>query len=210
MGTAERRARERAELEEKILDAARTLFVHHGYAAVTLRRIAKEIEYTPSVIYSYFKDKDTLIRTLCECDFAAFTEAFAKVLQITDPIRRIHHMGQIYVDFAVKHPNHYKLMFMTPLPVEPTAEELSRKGDPLYDGYAALKKAVEDALAGGYLRSDYQDTELVAQILWAGVHGVASLHIVMVNAPWIDWRALETRTQAMTNALLHGLLANPG
>jgi AcrR family transcriptional regulator len=54
MGTAERRARERAELEEKILDAARALFICYGYDAVTLRRIAQEIEYAPSVIYSYF------------------------------------------------------------------------------------------------------------------------------------------------------------
>jgi AcrR family transcriptional regulator len=207
MGTAERRARERAEREEKILDAARALFVRHGYEAVTLRRIAQEIEYAPSMIYSFFKDKEALMRKLCERDFAALAEAFTQSLQTADPVQRIQQMGHIYVDFAVKYPNHYKLMFMTPPLVEPTAEELSRRGDPVYDGHAALKKAVEAALASGNLRPEYQDSELVAQTLWAGVHGVASLHIVMADDPWIDWRALDARTKAMTDALLHGFLA---
>jgi len=208
MGIAERRARERAELEEKILDAARALFIQHGYQAVTLRRIAQEIEYAPSVIYSYFKDKDALMRTICEHDFATFTEAFAQALQMADPVQRIRQMGQSYIEFAVNHPNQYKLMFMTPLPVEPSAEDLSRKGDPLLDGYAALQQAVAEAIAAGCLRSRHRDAELAAQILWAGVHGVASLHIALAHDPWIDWRTLEARMQGMLDALFYGLLAD--
>lgn len=208
MGIAERRARERAELEEKILDAARALFIRHGYQAVTLRRIAQEIEYAPSVIYSYFKDKDALMRTICEHDFATFTEAFAQALQMADPVQRIRQMGQSYIEFAVKHPNQYKLMFITPLPVEPSAEDLSRKGDPLLDGYAALQQAVAEAIAAGCLRSRHRDAELAAQILWAGMHGVASLHIALAHDPWIDWRTLEARMQGMLDALFYGLLAD--
>jgi AcrR family transcriptional regulator len=209
MGIAERRSRERAELQEKILDTARTLFARHGYEAVTLRLIAEEIEYAPSVIYSFFKDKEALIRTICEHDFAALAEAFVQSLQITDPIERIRQMGQIYIEFAVRHPNHYRLMFMTPSPVEPSAAELSLKGDPLHDGYAALKQAVEEAIKGGYLRFECQDLELAAQTLWAGVHGVASLHIVLVDDPWFEWQPLEIRAQTMIDGLLHGLVISP-
>jgi hypothetical protein len=86
---------------------------------------------------------------------------------------------------------------------------LSLKGDPLHDGYAALKQAVEEAIKGGYLRFEYQDLELAAQTLWAAVHGVASLHIVLVDDPWFEWRPLEVRAQAMIAGLLHGLVTSP-
>jgi len=40
MGSTERRARERAEMRQRILDAARNLFAPEGYEAVTLRKVA--------------------------------------------------------------------------------------------------------------------------------------------------------------------------
>jgi len=62
MGIIERRERERKAVRKKILDAARELFVAEGYDAVTMRRIAETIEYSPTAIYFHFKDKETLIR----------------------------------------------------------------------------------------------------------------------------------------------------
>jgi len=50
MGTQERREREREELRTKILDAARELFAIEGYDAVTMRKIAEKIEYSPTVL----------------------------------------------------------------------------------------------------------------------------------------------------------------
>ena len=43
MGIVERRERERQEVREKILDAARQLFADHGYEQVTMRKIAERI-----------------------------------------------------------------------------------------------------------------------------------------------------------------------
>ena len=70
MGTAERRERERQELRVRILDAARELFAEQGYDAVTMREIADRIEYSPTAIYFHFKDKEALLRELCDTDFA--------------------------------------------------------------------------------------------------------------------------------------------
>ncbi|HKO02638.1 MAG TPA: helix-turn-helix domain-containing protein, partial [Thermoanaerobaculia bacterium] len=41
-----------------ILDAARELFATEGYDAVTMRRIADRIEYSPTAIYFHFNDKE--------------------------------------------------------------------------------------------------------------------------------------------------------
>src|SRR5215468_8785389 len=89
LGTTERRERERQELRTRILDAARELFAEHGYDAVTMRGIAERIEYSPTAIYFHFKDKDALLRELCELDFAALAHEFRKIAKEKDPIERL-------------------------------------------------------------------------------------------------------------------------
>ena len=64
-----RRERERAELTERIMNVARDMFVNDGYEAVTLRKIAKAIEYSPAAIYQYFKDKQELILAIIRLDY---------------------------------------------------------------------------------------------------------------------------------------------
>src|SRR4051794_32343862 len=114
MGSADRRLRERQALREQILDAARALFATEGYEAVTMRRIAERIEYSPTAIYLHFADKEALVRELCAHDFAVFAAQFAKLARVADPLERLRKSGHAYVDFAVRHPHHYRLLFMTP------------------------------------------------------------------------------------------------
>ena len=62
MGVIERREREKQELRQQILDRAREMFAAEGYEAVTMRKIAEAIEYSPTAIYLYFKDKEDLFK----------------------------------------------------------------------------------------------------------------------------------------------------
>jgi AcrR family transcriptional regulator len=47
LASAERREREKANLRRAILDAVRELFVTEDFQAVSMRRIAEKIEYSP-------------------------------------------------------------------------------------------------------------------------------------------------------------------
>ena len=202
MGTRQRREREKVELRSRILDAARTLFVTQGYEAVSMRRIADAIEYSPTAIYVHFADKDALMRELCRQDFGALAGAFGELAAIADPVERVRRIGAVYVQFAVKYPNHYRLMFMTSLPAKELApEDLARKGRPDQDAYAFLRAAVTEAIEQGRLRPGVKpDAELLAQTLWSGVHGVASIEITHHCDKWINLRDLEDRTRTMVDA----------
>lgn len=57
MATGTRRAREIENLRRAILDAARELFYEQDYRAVSMRKIAEKVEYSPAAIYRYFSDK---------------------------------------------------------------------------------------------------------------------------------------------------------
>src|SRR5262245_13887112 len=123
MGVTERRERERQETRTKILDAARELFAELGYEAVTMRKVAERVEYSPTAIYFHFKDKESLMRELCEIDFGSLAHQFQKIAREKDPIERLRKIGHAYVAFGVDFPNHYRLMFMTPRPPVAHSEE---------------------------------------------------------------------------------------
>ena len=206
MGTLERRERERQELRTRILDAARELFAEEGYDAVTMRRIADRIEYSPTAIYFHFRDKHALMRELCDEDFGALAHEFQKIATIADPIERLRKSGQAYVAFALSHRNHYRLMFMTTHPeqIKPEDSRLKR-GNPEEDAYAFLKGTIDEAIAAGRLRPELSDADLVSQMVWAGIHGVVSLHIAKCNDAWVDWRDPTATAHAQIEVLIRGL-----
>jgi AcrR family transcriptional regulator len=208
MGLKERREREKDAVRTKILDAARELFAAQGYEGVSMRAIAEKIEYSPTVIYQYFKDKETLIQELCYDDFGKLAEQLQDTMKIADPIERLRQCGRDYVRFAINYPNHYRLMFMTPqLPGQSTADHEEVKGNPETDAYALVRLLVQMASEQGALRDSHADLDLVAQTLWAGLHGVIALHLVMKGDKWTPWKPLDTRVEAMLDALGSGMFA---
>ena len=201
----DRREREKLAIRTKILDAARELFAEQGYEAVTMRTIAERIEYTPTAIYYHFKDKDALIRELCDTDWGALAEEFQKIATIANPKERLGAMGRAYARFAFEHPNHYRLMFMTPQKSYEFAP-LERKGKPDQDAYAFLLWTVGQAAAAGVLLPKYAaDVELTAQVIWSAVHGIIALHIVKGNDPWVEWRPIEQRVETMLDLCIRGI-----
>lgn len=206
MGSVARREREKLATRELILDAARELFARDGYEAVTMRRIAERIEYSPTAIYLHFAHKDALFHELCVADFQALAEAFQPIALKPDPVERIKRVGRAYIEFALAHPDHYRLMFMTPHPMDEGELDDGRKGDPAQDAYAFLRIAVVEALAQGRFREDLTDPDLICQTLWAGVHGVAALHIALSTDTWVEWRTPASRTTAMLETLFSGLI----
>lgn len=206
MGVKERREREKSETRDKILDAARELFVTEGYEGVSMRKVAEKIEYSPTAIYVHFADKEELFRELCHQDYARLAEVFQSSAISADPIERLKQIGAIYIDFGMRYPNHYKFMFMTPHP-QHELDEVDREmmGNPESDAYAFLKWAVQQAIDAGCFHEGIRDAELVSQTLWASVHGVISLEIAKGCDAWVDWRPIEDRAQFMLDLTLRAL-----
>ena len=209
MGPTDRREREREKLKKQILDAARYLFARDGYDSVTMRAIAERIEYSPRTLYLHFQDKEVLIRELCRHDFSEFGKGFAKLATVKDPIQRLKALGLAYARFGEDFPNHYRLMFMSEAPDYEGKGEEEWKGDPEMDAYAFLLGTAAEAIATGRLLPIYKDPELLAQTMWAGIHGVLALHFSKYNDPWVKWRPLKKRVKTMGDLQVDGLLAKP-
>jgi AcrR family transcriptional regulator len=213
MGTKQRREREREEVRMKIMDAARDLFVRDGYESVSMRKIAEAIEYSPTAIYQHFTDKAELMQQLCAHDFKSLAQVSAELVGIADPVERIRKLGHTYIRFAVKHPNHYRFMFMTPH-AELQGPEAAReayekdcgKDNPNENSYLLLQMACAEAIAQKRLRPELTDAHLAAQTFWAAVHGVSSLEITFRNDPWLPMADLEKRAATMVDGIIRGLV----
>lgn len=204
-----RRELEKAQTRRLILEEARTTFAREGYASTTMRGIAERIGYTATAIYHHFADKHALMLELCANDFRALGAALTSIGAIVDPVKRIRQMGRNYVRFAIEHPEQFRFMFLVDRPM-PGPDDLKHL-NPGEDGYQFLRQAVTEAIAAGRFRPEYKDEELVAQILWGGVHGIATIHVAapVGGHKWIALRDPQTTALALCDAMMAGLLRKP-
>ncbi|MBX9676157.1 MAG: sigma 54-interacting transcriptional regulator [Methylotenera sp.] len=196
----------RQQLRILIMDAARELFVSRGVEAVTMREIAKRIGYSATSIYHHFSDKEALIRAVCDTDFLALADALKNNLVITDPVERMLAFGRGYAQFALNYPNHYRMMFMTEHPPCDPAISHVQQNNAEQDAYFQLKIVVNEVFLADKFKPDLKDSELIAQTVWAGMHGVCALQISMANDIWVNWTGIEERLQMMQLTLMRGLM----
>lgn len=214
MGIKERREREKLETRDRILDAARELFVRDGYEAVTMRKIAEQIEYSPTAIYHHFADKTALMIELCTLDFRVLAERIRKAADVADPTERVRRVGMEYLNFGLNNPNHYRLLFMTPKGIDVHPEPGPDGVQPPAlnagaDAYTFLREVVRELMAAGCFHPGWTDVDLVAQLFWTSLHGVVSLHITMPTSAKIPMRPPEVTGAAMNSALMIGLQHPP-
>ena len=199
-------------LRDGILDVARRLFISEGMERVTMRRIATELGCSATALYRHFRDKEELINQICHHDFQELQADFLAALQGGDARKRLRALCAAYLRFAQRQPHHYRLLFMTPMSNEQAqslkANHSDIHGDPSKDGYALLAATIASAQEEGQLRRD-SDAHLLAQVLWAGLHGVVALELDKRNDPWLPWRDFDQRSALMLDTLLAGFAIKP-
>jgi AcrR family transcriptional regulator len=178
MGITERRERQKAELRDTILAAARRIFSEEGAHGLTMRRIAEAIEYSPGTIYLYFSNREEIALVLVREGFEKLLAAFAPAAAIADPVERIRALGRAYIDFGLADRQTYKLIFM--VDAKFVSAVLGSAGgeapdDPGQRAFDLLAAAVGEAVSRGDFRPI--DPARAADALWAALHGVLSLAI---------------------------------
>ncbi len=184
MGVKERKLRQKKFLRQEILDAASELFVKEGYESVSMRRIADRIEYSPTTIYLYFKDKAELLEQVCQDTFARLTQHLGRILQQPgDPLERLRRGLIAYVHFGLENPHPYRATFMMPIPESFDKQKYVKADSPGLQAFDFLRRCVCDCISSGKLPT--KDPELTSQTLWCGVHGVTALLITHSGFPWV-------------------------
>ena len=173
MGIAARKAKEKEDLRRAILDAARALFLQHGYERTSMRMIAQRIAYSPTTLYLYFKDKDAIFHALHSEAFQLLGGRLAPLAHVADPMERLFAMGRVYLHFALEHPELYDLMFIMEAPMCVVDEmHIWEEGDNVF---RVLTATVGEAMKQKKFRKG--DVEITSFLIWGTVHGMAALHV---------------------------------
>src|SRR5207247_20188 len=199
MGVQERKARQKENLRQEILDAARDLFVREGVENVSIRRIAERIEYSPGTIYLYFNDKAEILKTLCEETFSRLDQKLKAIKDDkADTLSSLRRGLRAYIEFGLQNPNHYLVTFvLAGRPLHETGQAKPDSGGRCFDN---LRGIVRKCIDEGLLRAG--DVEEASQVLWAGIHGITTLLITKPGFPFVEQTRLVER---VVDVLVEGL-----
>ena len=186
MSVQERRGRQKPLLRQEILDAARDILAREGYEGLSMRKVARRIDYSPTAIYLHFKDRDDLVSTVCEELMAGLARELQQIAdRHSDPLVALRKGLRRYVEFGLKHPQHYQATFGVPHGGD--AETDARHHAPgklAMQAFEFLPGLVGECVKQKRLAK--VDVRTASCALWAGVHGITSLLIVLPNFNWGD------------------------
>jgi AcrR family transcriptional regulator len=163
-----RRERERADLRETIIEAAlRIARAKGGWDDVTMREIARVIDYTAAALYHHFDNKDALLEAIRRRGYGMLAERFLSIGEL-EPRPRLFTIARYHVDFAFEQPELFMVMFglrgallenSQPVP------EQQLVGSLLDDTFRSL-------IGNKQLNAPFDDE---VDVLWASLHGIVSV-----------------------------------
>jgi|SRR5690606_38943950 len=179
MGIKERKERHKEDLRQRILDAAKVLFLKDGYEATSIRKIASAIEFSPTTIYLYYKDKNDIVYALQKEGFKLLRTKFSALFYVDHPFERLKAMGRTYLQFAFEHREFYELMFVMKEPLEFLESRCEQGEDGQWDdgmeAFNYLVGTVADCQQIGYFKG--QDVQVFSLVIWSTVHGLSTLNM---------------------------------
>ena len=197
-----RQKRERDQLRAKILESAQQIIHEEGYQALTIRKIATRIEYSPMALYNHFADKTAILVALARNVFARLEEALPKPGK--DPLVTLRKVLLAYIEFGLEHPDEYQLVFMTCIPGQtPATPQTKAEEVPDHTGgrqaFERLLRSVEACIGTGKVTGHpFQ----IATALWAGIHGAVSIQITQTEFPFGPRKAFA---ETLVHILIQGI-----
>ncbi|HEY6540962.1 MAG TPA: TetR/AcrR family transcriptional regulator [Ktedonobacteraceae bacterium] len=173
MGIKQRREREKQEVRQGILTAAREIARQEGWQSVTIRKVAERIEYSPPTIYEYFESKEDILLELLREGFRQIAATLKAVREVgEDPEQRLLNMVEAYWNFAMSNPELYQVMNgLGGVPFD-----CLEKPPAAREAFVTTQGALLDwARAKGV---DIPDIEGAVEIIRSLVHGLISLTMV--------------------------------
>jgi AcrR family transcriptional regulator len=164
MVVAERKERERAERENRIIAAARMIAEREGWNAVTIRRLADQIQYSQPVLYSHFANRDAIVAAVAVEGFKEITATLLEAAgRSTGQRDALENVATTYLAFALGRPALYEAMFVLPTNLRFAEAETRPELSAAFEALAAV------------VAPFCVDVAVMTETFWAALHGLAEL-----------------------------------
>ena len=157
-------------LQETLLETAIQLVGEVGPAGFTLREVARRAGVSYNAPYRHFADRDELLAAVAAQGFRELDGAMRDAAhQEKNPLSRLKQAGLAYIDFALRRPEHFAVMFDAPV-AKNTSSEQAQAAETAFGTLMNLVKECQDQG-----RLPQGETLPLALLAWTMVHGVAKL-----------------------------------
>lgn len=168
-------------MREDILNAARKIVASSGVEGISMRKIAGEIEYSPAIIYHYFKNKEEIIEILIEENYRKILAALSSLNTIDKmPEDKLKESCKSFIMMAVQMGDAYKSIMLNDSATVLAHTSVLQRG-------AAFERPAIGMLFETLRKSPFyrdnadEQIELTAQIIWSLAFGL-SLRLIIEQA----------------------------
>ncbi len=197
--TVDIRKQRREFTRQAILNAALALITRRGLHNLSLREIARQVEYSPAGLYEYFDSKEAIIQALSDAGDALLKDRLAQVPSDLPPDGRLVALGLAYIDFARTQPEYFQLMFSELTTRRTSLNDPVQEDKPYYFVAEAVQEGIDQALfqtGPGYGVGE------ITYGLWSLVHGAATLQLRKLRGHQDDFSAID---RAVLDTFIQGL-----
>jgi len=163
------------DLQESLIRSGMEILSEQGIDALTLRETARRAGVSHSAPYRHFRSKEELIGAIAAEGFRMLTLALTGAVEKGrgDFREELRLSGHAYVDFALSHPEHLKLMF--------SARRFDFGANCIHgmedlEAFSQIKGVFSRGLESGVIVSQ-QPAEALALLVWSQVHGLSHILI---------------------------------
>lgn len=181
--TKERQQRKQEEIRSIILEAARDIISREGIKGLSIRKITNAIEYSPAIVYHYFKDKNEIIETIVEEGYIRILNSLTVVEKNEkQPEKEIKEVFSNYIKAALDNQDEYMAIMLNDDPILKQKTTILKKGiSKSSRTMAILSETIKRGIDQG--RFEACDVELTAQILWTSAFGLIIKLMVEKDIP---------------------------
>ncbi|MAZ19837.1 MULTISPECIES: TetR/AcrR family transcriptional regulator [Roseovarius] len=96
----------------RVREAARRLIARHGFAAVSMRKIAAEVGVQAGALYNYIPDKQTLLFEIMQAHMEELLTARAELDAPADPVQALEQFTRFHIRFHSNRPDEVFIAYM--------------------------------------------------------------------------------------------------
>ncbi|WP_447523297.1 TetR/AcrR family transcriptional regulator [Salinibacterium sp. NYA9b] len=180
--------------DQLVAAASEMLLTPQSIAPPSLRAVARACSVSPAAVYLHFESQHALIDAVIQAQMQALGHAIGAAVEGTSsPIARAYAFGVAYATWGIEHPGAYQLLF----------ESADRHGNSAHEADWGLLESAAILLVD-VTGTDLTTANVIAFRLWASLHGIVSLRLHKVEAPW------PTSLEGEVRAVIDSLVGNVG
>ncbi|MFP7671757.1 TetR/AcrR family transcriptional regulator [Marivita sp. S0852] len=152
----------------RVRETALKLFAQHGYAAVSMRQIAKDVGVQAGALYNYTPDKQSLLFTLLKGHMDDLLDARSRQHQSSDAHARLEAFTRFHIRFHLERPEAVFISYME-------LRNLTAENFEVIEGLRRqYERELETILQSGRTKGvfDVQDTKIATLAIIAMLTGV--------------------------------------